>query len=120
MSLGTILKDLRKKAHLTQQQVADAIGIQRGTYAYYELDKSTPKTAAMIDIANLYRITVDELIGNVPAKRVAQNSEPIIETDWSTTDKFNDLSSFEQSVLLKIRLMSKDEKNKLAEYLSKF
>lgn len=111
------LKDFRKAAHLTQQQVSDAIGVKRSAYAYYEIGKSTPKLNILKRIADLYGITVDKLLENSAADNVAQSDEPNFDTGWSTTDKFNDLSAFEQSVLLKIRLMSKEQKAQLMDYL---
>lgn len=36
------LKALRKELHLTQQEFADKIGIQRSTYAKYEIGASSP------------------------------------------------------------------------------
>ncbi len=116
MKLSENLKDLRKKANLTQQQVSDAIGINRSAYAYYEVGKSRPKIESLEKLAAIYNITVDELIGD--DKDVAQVDDPKLDTGWSTTDKFNDLSEFEQSVILKVRLMSKDEKNELVGFLS--
>ncbi|MDE5964555.1 MAG: hypothetical protein K2G65_04025, partial [Eubacterium sp.] len=37
---------------------------------------------------------------------------------WRTTDGFNQLSDFEQSVLLRVRLMSYEDREKLMDYLS--
>lgn len=113
------LKDFRKAAHLTQQQVSDAIGVKRSAYAYYEIGKSTPKLNILKRIADLYAITIDELLENSAMDSVAQSDEPDFDIGWSTTDKFSDLSAFEQSVLLKIRLMSKEQKAQLMEYLCK-
>lgn len=113
------LKDFRKAAHLTQQQVSDTIGVKRSAYAYYEIGKSTPKLNILKKLADLYGVTIDELLENSEIASVAQSDEPDFVTGWSTTDKFNDLSAFEQSVLLKIRLMSKEQKAQLMEYLCK-
>lgn len=117
--LNEKLKCYRKAAHLTQQEVADAIGIQRSAYAYYEIGKSTPKLPCLKNLAALYNISVDELLNSDAADKVAQLDDPDFKTEWSTSDKFNDLSDFEKSVVMKVRLMSKDDKNKLMDYLCK-
>ena len=41
------LKTLRKELHLTQQEFADKIGIQRSTYAKYEIGASSPIDAVV-------------------------------------------------------------------------
>ena len=41
------LKALRKELHLTQQEFADKIGIQRSTYAKYEIGASSPIDAVV-------------------------------------------------------------------------
>lgn len=117
MKLCDKLKFYRENADLTQQQVSDTVGIQRGAYAYYETGKCAPKIETLKKLATLYKISVDELVDYTPVNKVAQNSDPEFNTGWSTTDKFNDLSEFEQSVILKVRLMSKEEKNKLMSFL---
>ena len=37
----------RKSAGLTQEQVAEKMGVKRATYAQYESDKRTPKTLTL-------------------------------------------------------------------------
>ncbi|WP_235701469.1 helix-turn-helix domain-containing protein [Bacillus altitudinis] len=37
--LGDRLRSLREKHNLTQEQIAKKIGISRGTYAHYEINK---------------------------------------------------------------------------------
>ncbi len=116
ISLSEKLKSLRKKAGLTQQQVADAVEIKRSAYAYYEIGKSSPKLAVMKKLAALYNVSVDELLGEEQSSDLHADSS--FDLGWRTTDSFNQLSDFEQSVLLKVRLMSIDEREKLVEFLS--
>lgn len=118
VALSEKLKGLRKRAGLTQQQVADAVEIKRSAYAYYEIGKSSPKLPVMKKLAALYNVTVDELLGVEQEAELHADSKGF-DLGWRTTDSFNQLSDFEQSVLLKVRLMSIDERMKLMEYLSK-
>lgn len=115
--LNEKLKNYRKAAQLTQQKVADIIGVQRSAYAYYEIGKSTPKLPILKKLAKLYNISVDELIANNTLGNVAQSGDPDFDSRWSTTDKFNDLSDFEKSVIMKVRLMSMEQKNQLMDFL---
>ncbi|UKJ05787.1 XRE family transcriptional regulator [Solitalea lacus] len=63
--MGTIsqnLKYLRKKQGLTQQQLADNLEVKRAVIGAYEEDRAEPKTELLLKMANLFSISVDELI----------------------------------------------------------
>jgi Predicted transcriptional regulators len=55
------IKELRLKHHLTQEQVADALGFTRSAYTKFETGASELSFARAILIANLFSITLDEL-----------------------------------------------------------
>ena len=59
------LKQLRKEHHLTQQNVADRLGVKMRTYQYYESDTDTahrPDLETLVVLADLYGVSVDYLI----------------------------------------------------------
>jgi transcriptional regulator with XRE-family HTH domain len=62
--LGTNLKFLRKAKNLTQDQLADKIGVNRAMIGSYEEGRAVPKLSAMQDIAHYFGITIDALICN--------------------------------------------------------
>lgn len=47
-SFGVLLKTFRKRRHLTQQQLAEAIGVHRSTLIHWEQGDFLPKTKAMV------------------------------------------------------------------------
>ena len=57
------LKEKRKRANLTQEKVAQILGISRSTYAYYETGKNEPDLKALIKLADLYETSIDYLTG---------------------------------------------------------
>lgn len=116
MTFAEKIKSYRKDAGLTQEKVSEIIGVKRSAYAYYEIGKSTPKFPVLMKLAAMYNTTTDELLDVEEVKSVAQKSTA---QEWSTTDDFSDLSPFEKMVVMKTRLMSKKEKDALAEYLGK-
>ena len=68
------LKEKRLSQKLTQDDVAEAIGVQRSTVAMWESGKSVPRTELLPKIAKLYSCTVDELFdGNDEGKRSSLN-----------------------------------------------
>ena len=60
---GKRLTEIRKKHKYTQQYVADSIKISRSAYSQYEIGAREPKTETLIQIADLYHVAVDYLIG---------------------------------------------------------
>ena len=64
MTYTTTLRDYRKSAGLTQQQVADAVSIHRNTYLDYESDARFPPLDMARKIASILNTTVDDLWRN--------------------------------------------------------
>lgn len=65
MSIGQKLSDLRKSKHLSQEEVADRLGVTRQTISKWETDQSTPDFDKIIPICELYGLSSDELLGNI-------------------------------------------------------
>lgn len=61
--LAIRLKEERMKAGLTQKQIAEQLGITREAYTMYETEKTTPTLETLKKIADIYRTSVDYLIG---------------------------------------------------------
>ncbi|HFW6578681.1 helix-turn-helix transcriptional regulator [Streptococcus agalactiae] len=57
------LREERKKRGFTQQEVADKIGINRGSYSNWENGKREPTLDNIIKLANILDVTVDYLLG---------------------------------------------------------
>ncbi|WP_151764499.1 LexA family protein [Acinetobacter soli] len=47
-TLGSRLKSLRKEKKLTQQQLADAVGVSKTSVIYWEKDENTPKHESLV------------------------------------------------------------------------
>ncbi len=62
MVLGKNLKLLREKNNMTQQQLADSVGVSRPFITDIENDKKTAKVQTLINIANALGCTLDELV----------------------------------------------------------
>jgi transcriptional regulator with XRE-family HTH domain len=57
------LKEERKKANLTQQNMADKLNITRGAYAQYENNMTEPSIETLAKITNILKTSADYLIG---------------------------------------------------------
>lgn len=56
---------LRVKAGLTQQELADKLGVTRSIVTRYELGSKTPPLATVTALAAIFECTVDELVNGV-------------------------------------------------------
>lgn len=72
MSTGQKLSDLRKSKHLSQEEVADKLGVTRQTISKWETDQSTPGFDKIIPICELYGLSLDELLGNINSNNEEQ------------------------------------------------
>lgn len=55
---------LRQKANLTQQELANKLGVHRGTYSNYESGKREPDFEMVQKIAEFFKVPLDYLFGN--------------------------------------------------------
>jgi len=62
-TLGGRIAQLRKDAGLSQQAIADALEIPQQTYANYEVARARPPVSLLPELAQLFSISVDELLG---------------------------------------------------------
>lgn len=63
MNYGNDFKQWRKSANLSQEQLAKLTGISQQAISFWEQNKRTPNMDDCITLANLYGITLDELVG---------------------------------------------------------
>lgn len=62
-ALGNRLRDLRPLYGLSQREVAEKLYITRSSYAYYETGQTEPDLHTLCDIATLYQVSTDFLLG---------------------------------------------------------
>ncbi|EQC68775.1 transcriptional regulator, Cro/CI family [Streptococcus sp. HSISB1] len=64
MKFAERLKEYRKSAHLTQQQVAKQLGISQQAYGDWERGVKMPTHENSKKLARLFNVTLDTLMGN--------------------------------------------------------
>ncbi len=62
------LKNLRKELNLSQTQIAEKLHISQQTYSDYENCKTEPAGEMLIQIADFFEVSVDELLGRETEK----------------------------------------------------
>lgn len=64
-SLGETLKEHRTRCHMTQEFVAESLGVSRQAVSKWENGTSDPSTSNLFALAKLYGVSVEELLRDV-------------------------------------------------------
>lgn len=70
MNLSDNLKSLRKLHNLTLQQLSSQLGILHQQYWRYEQGLRELPLSLAVKLADIYGITLDELVGRTPPTRL--------------------------------------------------
>jgi len=62
--LGDKISELRTSAHLTQQALADALGVSKNTVFSWEKGIRKPDIDMLQNIASYFKVSIDKLMGN--------------------------------------------------------
>lgn len=85
MSIGTTIKRLRRERSITQEQLAEYLGISKGAVSQWECDRTAPDITQLPLLANIFDVSADELL-EIDGKK----KEEIIQI---FLDKYDELSN---------------------------
>ena len=74
--LSDRLKKLRQEKRLRQDQVAALVGVTKSTVSTWESDIRQPSYQVLIQLANLYHVSTDYLLG--------RSHDRIVDLSWLT------------------------------------
>lgn len=83
MELGNKILELRKKQNITQEELAEKIGVTRQTISKWELGETHPDISQAKKLSMIFNISLDELVNN--------DTENIIIEKISNTEKLSGL-----------------------------
>lgn len=116
MKLNNVLRDVRKSKNMSQQQVADILGIDRSTYSYYETGKSELDIKTLLALCEIFGVTLDEMLNQ---DEVVLSTELVtnVKAAYQAIQEENiPLSQYEQRLLQYVRLMDDRQRSKMLEY----
>lgn len=97
------LKKLRKSKRMSQEDMANYLGISRQGYSKYENELSEPSYQMLMRIADLFNVSVDDLLGYEPPLR--QEKESVTQSIFPydqlgiNQEEFENLTAYQQEVL---------------------
>ena len=106
MNLGNNLFQARKKAGLSQETVAEKLGVSRQTISKWETDETIPDIYQSKKLAKLYNLSLDELIEfDTDLKEIEQiientNEKKESKIDWTSawSKKYPVLATYQNKV----------------------
>ena len=64
MNIGQNILNLRKSANLSQEQLAEKIGVTRQTISNWELEESSPDLKQAKELSKIFNVSLDDLAGD--------------------------------------------------------
>ncbi len=110
------LRHFREACALSQQQVANALNIERSTYTRYELGKTEPNLSSVVKLSAIYNISPTELL---PMLEAEDDSASRLKDTVQANSPIFQLSKDERGLVALYRALSKDEKKQLRELIAK-
>lgn len=111
--LSSNLKYLRKFFGYSQKQVAAILEVDRSTYSYYEIGKTTPSPENLIRLSELYNISIDNLLSGHVENDISQ-------LERGGSDFVQLRSADERELLLLFRNADKQMRRKLLELCKEY
>lgn len=66
------LREIRKAAKFTQEQLANELGVNRATVSKYETGEISPSVEQLIKICNILDVSFEELLGGEPTAKPSE------------------------------------------------
>ncbi|MEI3577808.1 MAG: helix-turn-helix transcriptional regulator [Acutalibacteraceae bacterium] len=126
--LGLKLKYYRESCELSQQQIANALNVDRSTYTYYETGKTTPSASTLLKLSKIFNVPCSiflesinqELdLNSLVADSVDNKKSRDTTRSYESDEKIYDLSKEEKDILIAYRVLNKSGQEKAQEYLKK-
>lgn len=108
------IRILRKQNGLTQQQVADVLGVSRSTYCNYESGARNASTKVIQKLIDFYKVSSDVFYKK--ASEEILNDEEYYEGQTDTT-YLSQLSKKEKDLIVAFRCMNKTQKKSVETFM---
>ena len=100
IKLADRLVELRKEHKLSQEALAEKLGLSRQSISKWERAEASPDTDNLIALAEVYGITLDELLGNNEQKEGKQETQPQSENKEKSAKQIKGKQNLKKSPLL--------------------
>lgn len=82
MEYGKKLYELRKQKSISQEEVANKLGVSRQSVSLWETNQASPSMENLISFAKLFNISLDELVGLKENKKTVNKTKSLYACDY--------------------------------------
>ncbi len=90
IKVGSFLKDLRREKGITQEQLAEQLGVSGRTISRWETGNNMPDISLLVEIAEYFDVSIPEIIkGERKSEDMKEEAKEVAETmsDYAKTEK---------------------------------
>ena len=96
------LRNRRRAANMSQKELGDKLNVVQGTIASWEKGRNEPSIAMLIQLADIFDCTLDELVGHT---EISQD----IDESISLLYEFRQLTAEERQLIAKMIVAAKEK-----------
>ena len=96
------LRNRRRAANMSQKELGDKLNVVQGTIASWEKGRNEPSIAMLIQLADIFDCTLDELVGHT---EISQD----IDESVSLLYEFRQLTAEERQLIAKMIATAKEK-----------
>ena len=96
MTIGTKIQNLRKQRGMSQEQLAEALGVSRQAVSKWEAEQSVPDIDKIILICDYFGVTTDYILRNAELPQTEPQFEPIVENTYISENKVEEENAEKQ------------------------
>ena len=115
--LAKNLRFKRKQQNLTQENISEKMNISRQAYSNYENGKRVPDLDSLVFLADLFRISLDDLVHQNLEDKIAEEGGCYTPAFSSGTGKILHLTSEELELLQHFRSLDPEKRTRLKQLL---
>lgn len=106
ISIGKRIQTFRKQKGMSQQDLSDYLGITRQAISKWELDQTLPDLETLVKMAELFEISLNELIGVEENSKSISELYDLMQTIVNTQQKANKKRDFVQLITIILCVLS--------------
>ena len=107
--IGAFLKDLRKDKGITQEQLAEELGVSGRTISRWETGNNMPDISLLVEIAEFFDVSIPEIIrGERKSEHMKEEVKEVAETmsDYAKAEKENLVKSIRNMSIIGLIALS--------------
>lgn len=86
MTIGGKIQNLRKQRGMSQEQLAEALGVSRQAVSKWEAEQSVPDIDKIIAVCDYFGVTTDYILRDAELPQSEPQSEPLPQNTYNTNE----------------------------------